>query len=146
MQSNIKQRLDLLQTVIRVSDAVANRAWVLVDLVVVAALVGLVAEEVDGGVLDAIRLLGVGLEVAQTVGLIPAGGEDIERDLAANGVAVSQLAIDCIRRWVEGYLTSSQYRKTSRAGHSQTSHGSCAPDHTSGIHFSPPCSHYDQWG
>jgi hypothetical protein len=98
MQSNIKQRLDLLQAVIRVGDAVANRAWVLVDLVVVAALVGLVAEEVDGGVLDAIRLLGVGLEVAQAVGLIPAGGEDVEGNLAADGVTVSRLGIGYMRR------------------------------------------------
>lgn len=66
----------------------ADRAWVLVDLVVVAALVGLVAKEVDGGVLDSVGLLGVLLEVSEAVGLIPAGGEDVERDLAADGVAV----------------------------------------------------------
>jgi uncharacterized membrane protein len=64
VQSNIKQRLDLLQAVIRVSDAVANCAWVLVDLVVISTLVGLVTEEVNGGVLNAIGLLGICLEVA----------------------------------------------------------------------------------
>lgn len=68
-----------------------NRAWVLVDLVIIAALVRLVAKEVDGGVLNAIRLLGVGLEVSKAVSLVPAGWEDIEGDLTADGVAVFQL-------------------------------------------------------
>jgi len=66
---------------------VADGARVLEDLVVVAALVGLVAEEVDGVVLDATDLL-LGFDVLQAVGLVPASGEDVERDLAADGVAV----------------------------------------------------------
>ena len=65
----------------------ADGARVLEDLVVVAALVGLVAEEVDGVVLDATDLL-LGFDVLQAVGLVPASGEDVERDLAADGVAV----------------------------------------------------------
>lgn len=78
----------MLEAVIGVGNTVADRARVLVDLVVVAALVGLVAEEVDGGVLDAIWLLGIGLEVLEAVGLVPAGWEDVEGDLTADGVAV----------------------------------------------------------
>lgn len=67
----------------------ADGARVLEDLVVVAALVRLVAEEVDRAVLDAADLL-LGLDVLQAVCLVPAGGEDVEGDLAANGVAVER--------------------------------------------------------
>ena len=64
-----------------------DSARVLKDLVVVAALVSLVAEEVDGAVFDAADLL-FGLDVLQAVRLVPAGGEDVEGDLAADGVTV----------------------------------------------------------
>lgn len=63
-------------------------AGVGVDFVVVAALEGLVAEKVDGLVGDAVGLLGLVLEVLQAVGLVPAGGEDIEGDLATNGETI----------------------------------------------------------
>jgi hypothetical protein len=42
---------------------------------------------VDVLVLDTRQLL-FGLEVAQTVGLVPARGEDVKGNLAADGVAV----------------------------------------------------------
>jgi len=67
----------------------ADGTRVLVDLVVVTAFVGLVTEEVDRGVGDAARFFGVGLKVLQAVGFVPAGGEDVEGDLAADRVAVS---------------------------------------------------------
>ena len=66
----------------------ADGARVVVDLVVVTALGRLVAEEVDRGVLDAARLLGLVLEVRQAERLVPAGGEDVEGDLAADREAV----------------------------------------------------------
>lgn len=59
-----KDLLDLLDCIIRVDDRVANGPWILVDFVVVAAREGLVAKEVDGRVGDAVRLLGLSLEVA----------------------------------------------------------------------------------
>lgn len=62
------------------------RAWILKDLVVVAALVCLVAEEVDCRVLDTGDVFFVG-EVVQAVGLVPAGREDVEGDLPADGVS-----------------------------------------------------------
>lgn len=65
----------------------SHSSWVLVDFVVVAALVRLVAEEVNGGVLDTTWQVLLVLDVLQAVGLVPALGEDIERDLAADGVA-----------------------------------------------------------
>jgi hypothetical protein len=70
---------------------VANRPWILKDLIVVTAFVGLVPEEVNGGILDSIRLLGVGFKVLQAVRLIPSGWEDVKRYLASNGVAISRL-------------------------------------------------------
>jgi hypothetical protein len=85
--SKVEQLLQLSNGLLRAGHAVANGARVLEDLVVVAALVGLVAEEVDGAVLDAADLL-LGFDVLQAVGLVPASGEDVEGDLAADGVAV----------------------------------------------------------
>lgn len=63
------------------------RAGILVDLVIVAARVGLVAEKVHGRVVDA----GEGIfrgEVLQAVGFVPAGREDVKGDLATDRVAV----------------------------------------------------------
>lgn len=65
-----------------------NGARVDVDLVVVAALERLVAKEVDCRVLDAAGLVGLGLDVAQAKRLVPARGEDVERDLAADRVSI----------------------------------------------------------
>ncbi len=65
-------------------DGVANGARVTVDLIVVAARGGLVAEEVNSGVLDAAGLLGLVFEVRQAEGLVPAGREHVERDLTAD--------------------------------------------------------------
>lgn len=62
------------------------------DLVVVAALEGLVAKEVHGGVLHTTRLLGLVLQVLQAVGLVPAVGEDVEGDLAADREGQAQVA------------------------------------------------------
>merc|ERR1711939_566589 len=75
-RSKVKQLLELGSSVFGCLDAVADGARVLVDLVVVAALVCLVTEEVDGGVLVAILLLS--LDVLQAVCLVPASGENVE--------------------------------------------------------------------
>lgn len=64
----------------------ANGAGIAINLPVVSAFEGLVAEEVDVLVLDAAGFLGLFRKVSETVGLVPAGGEDVERDLASNGV------------------------------------------------------------
>lgn len=60
---------------------------VLVNLIVVAAFVRLVAEEVNRRVIDAADFFFFG-EVLQAVCFVPPGGEDVERDLAADGVAM----------------------------------------------------------
>lgn len=90
--SKVEQLLQLSHGLLRAGHAVADGARVLEDLVVVAALVGLVAEEVDGAVLDAADLL-LGFDVLQAVGLVPASGEDVEGDLAADGVAVWKVSL-----------------------------------------------------
>lgn len=68
------------------------------DLIIIAAGEALVAEEVDCLVVDAGDVL-LGLDVLQAVSLVPTSGEDIEGDLAANGVAVLQNSgeLDTIR-------------------------------------------------
>lgn len=72
----------------------ADGPGVAVDLEVVAALERLVAEEVDVLVGDSVGLLGFVLEVLQAVGLVPAGGEDVEGDLATNGEARLELLVE----------------------------------------------------
>lgn len=62
---------------------------ILVNLVVVAALIGLVAEEVNCRVVDAGNVL-LSRQMLEAVGLVPAGGEDVEGDLPADGVAVEK--------------------------------------------------------
>lgn len=64
-----------------------DRARVGVDLIVIATNKTLVTEEVDGLVLGSGDVL-LGLDVLQAVGLVPASGEDVERDLATNGEAL----------------------------------------------------------
>lgn len=82
-----KDLLEDLHGVLGALDRVADGAGVLVDLKVVAALGRLVAEEVNVLVCDAVGLLGLALEVLEAVGLVPAGGEDVKGDLAADGEA-----------------------------------------------------------
>lgn len=91
--SKIKELPELGGGVIGAPDGVTDGPGVLVDLIVVAALEGLVAKEVDGGVLDATGPLGLVLEVLEAVGLVPAGGEDVEGDLAADGEAVKATGV-----------------------------------------------------
>jgi hypothetical protein len=62
---------------------VADCAGILINLVVVTSDETLVAEEVDVLVIGAGELL-LSRDVLQGIGLVPALGEDIERDLAAN--------------------------------------------------------------
>ena len=81
-RSKIEQLLELGNGIIRALDAVPNGARVFVDLVVVASLIRLVSEEVNGGVLDAQALLV--LNMLETVSLVPAAREDVKGDLAAD--------------------------------------------------------------
>ena len=85
----IKQLPEFPHGVVWALHAVPRGSRVLVNLVVVAALVGLVAEEVDGCVVDAIREVLLVLDVLQAVRLVPAIGEDVKGDLTTNGVAES---------------------------------------------------------
>lgn len=86
----------------------ANGSLVAEDLVVVAALERLVSEEMDVLVGDSVGLLGLVLEVVQAVGLVPAGGEDVEGDLAADGEAacmfVSGAQIDEVKMVEKTYV------------------------------------------
>jgi len=83
----IEELLELLHRHLGARHRVPDCPRVLVNLIVVPALECLVAEEVNRRVSYTSRLLGLVLEVLQAVGLVPAGGEDVEGDLAADGEA-----------------------------------------------------------
>lgn len=83
----LEELLQLLDGILRPIDGVPNGPRVCEDLVVVSTREGLVAKEVDGLVFDTGDVL-LGLDVLQAVSLVPTGWEDVERDLAADRVAV----------------------------------------------------------
>ena len=65
----------------------ANRSGILIDLVVIAALERLVAEEVDVLIIHSTGHVLVILDVLQAVRLVPARWEDVEGDLATERIA-----------------------------------------------------------
>ena len=81
----MEQLLEYQHRILGPFDRVASGPLVAVNLPVIAALETLVAKEVHLVEREASRLSGFGLEVLKTVGLVPAGGEYIEGDLAADG-------------------------------------------------------------
>lgn len=62
----------------------SNRALIHENLIIISTLGRLVAEEVDGRVVCAGDVL-LGRDVLQTERLVPARGEDVKGDLAADG-------------------------------------------------------------
>ena len=90
--SQPKQFTQLHHRILRVLDTMADRPRILKDLVVVATLERLVAEEMHSRVVNAAGQVFLVLDVLQTVPLIPAHGEDVEGDLAADGVSAITLA------------------------------------------------------
>lgn len=86
----IEKLLQLLHGIIRTLDDVTNRSRVTVDLIVITSDKTLVTEEVDVLVFGAGDVL-FGLDVLQAIGLVPTGWENVERDLAANREALSQV-------------------------------------------------------
>lgn len=64
---------------------VSSRPAIRVDLIIISSRHGLVAEEVNGVVLNARNFL-LCLNVLQAEGLVPACREDVEGDLTADGV------------------------------------------------------------
>ena len=65
----------------------SNHPWIAIKLIIVTAGTCLVAKEVDVCVFDSVGLFGFSLEMLQTVALVPAVREDIEGDLAADGIS-----------------------------------------------------------
>lgn len=64
-----------------------NGTGVFVDFVVVTSLKSLVTKEVNVPVGNA-AILGLILEMLKAVSLVPTGGEDVKRDLAADREAI----------------------------------------------------------
>ena len=67
----------------------SDRSGVFKDLIVVPTFESLVAEEMNGGVVNASGQVLLVLDVLQAVSLVPASREHVERDLAADRVAKS---------------------------------------------------------
>lgn len=88
-RSKIKKLLQLLHGIIRTLYGVTNRPKVSVDLVIIASDKALVTEEVNVLVLGARDVL-LSLDVLQAVSLVPAGRENVKRDLTTDRKAVFQ--------------------------------------------------------
>lgn len=82
-----KKLLQRAHRILRARNRMSRRPAILIDLTVVAAFGRLVAEEMDGRVVDPREGL-LRREMLQAVCLVPAGGEDVEGDLAADRIAV----------------------------------------------------------
>lgn len=81
--SQLEQLFQLLDGIVWVGNRVTDRPGITVDLIIISAREALVAKEVDIFIFDSSDLL-LCLDVAETVGLIPTSGEDVERDLSAD--------------------------------------------------------------
>lgn len=68
-----------------------HRPPILKDLIIIAPLERLIPKEMHRRVLHPTDVL-LGLDVSQAVGLVPAGGENVEGDLAADGEGQSEAA------------------------------------------------------
>jgi hypothetical protein len=89
--SEIKQLLHLRIRICWVLNGMPNRPRVLINLVVITPLHRLVAEEMDSVVFYTIRQVGVVFDMTEAVGFVPAGGENVEGDLATDRVSVFSL-------------------------------------------------------
>lgn len=86
LKSDVKKLLDFCRGVIRSIHGMSNGPAIGVDLIIITTNMSLVAKEVNSGIVDSTRVLCVVLEMLQTIRLIPASREDIERYLATNRV------------------------------------------------------------
>lgn len=75
----------------------SNGARIFINLIIVSADKSLIAKEVDGLVFDTRDVL-LGFNVLQAVSLVPASGEDIERDLTTDGVAILTSRVSIISK------------------------------------------------
>ena len=84
-----EQLLEQPRRIVRSCDRMTLRPPVREDFIVVTALKGLIAKEVDG--IKANRMIGFGgfgFEMLKTIGLVPAVREYIKRDLTADRISV----------------------------------------------------------
>lgn len=91
----------------------AGRAAIREDLVVITTLETLVAEEVNGGILDARDIL-LRLDMLETVRLVPTRRVDIERNLPANSVASSKGTVRIRRRMIRDWVSVHSHKSVIR--------------------------------
>ena len=63
------------------------RSTILINLIIIPPLIRLIAKEMNSRIIDSRNLFFI-LEMLEAVGFVPAGGEDVEGDLAAYGETV----------------------------------------------------------
>jgi hypothetical protein len=89
-QSQVEKLLENPDGILRALDGMTGRPGILIYLIIITVLEALIAEKVDGLVVDTGKMLSwvrFSLDMLQAVCLIPAVREDIEGDLAADRVA-----------------------------------------------------------
>lgn len=91
--SQVKQLPDLRFRICNVLDRMPDRPWVREDLMIIPTHLRLITKKVNGSIFHPTRQLRFVFQMLQTIPLVPACGEDIERDLSTNRVSASQSAI-----------------------------------------------------
>jgi hypothetical protein len=89
-QSQVEKLLENPDRVLRTLDSMTGRSGILIYLIIIAILEALIAEEVDGIVVNTGQMLSrvsFGLDMLQAVCFIPTARENIEGDLTADRVA-----------------------------------------------------------
>lgn len=86
----LQQLLQLRIRVLRVLNLMSNRPLITINLPIIAALIRLVSKEVDLIIHDATPALLLG-HMLETVRLVPARGEHVERDLSADRVREAEV-------------------------------------------------------
>lgn len=79
----------------------SHRPLILINLIIIPPLIRLIPEEMNSRILDPADFFFF-CQVLQAVGLVPAGGEDVEGDLAADGETVGGEGVVSGGRWIVG--------------------------------------------
>lgn len=89
LTSKIKKLLQLPHRILRTPHTMPHRPTILIDLIIISPLVRLIPKEMNSRIIDTADLLFF-FKMLQAVCLVPAGGEDVEGDLAADGETMTR--------------------------------------------------------
>lgn len=88
-RSDSEHLLQFPHRTLRTLNTVSHCPTVLIDLIIISTFVCLISKEMYSRVVNPADLL-LRFQVLQAVGLVPAGGEDVKGDLAADRVSIKQ--------------------------------------------------------